>query len=204
MLYNVVIDKEIANDRDALVANLYTFLRSYVPKRLIYETLDNKEDCIQDTIIFILNRYDELVTELEKEAEDYRDRFNYEKYFYNRARSYISYWIRRINKERKQARDYIDNAIYLKQYQSEFNYSPIDYTILDKILNEYNLAPETKQNLGRISEAMLVDIGYTSTDKYENNNHEVNETTLEKIAYAVVDEYLIESVRYGTLWQKKR
>lgn len=204
MLYNVVIDKEIANDRDALVANLYTFLRSYVPKRLIYEPLDNKEDCIQDTIIFILNRYDGLVAELENEAEDYRDRFNYEKYFYNRARSYISYWIRRINKERKQAREYIDNAIYLKQYQSEFNYSPIDYTILDKILDEYNLATGIKQNLGRISEAMLVDIGYTGTDKYENDNHEVNETALEKIAYAVVDEYLIESARYGTLWQRKR
>lgn len=194
MLYNVVIDKTVAKDRDKLVEHLYLFLNRYIPSRLIYETNENQEDCTQDTIMFILKRYDDLVVDLEKEDKDWRDKFNYEKYFYNRARSFISTWLKRKNREKRLEQEYIDNAIYLKKYQSEFDYNPIDYTTLERITKEYNFTNNKLLKLNKITEAMLEGIGYSSTDKYDidiSEDTHIN-NILTKIAYVVVDEYLIE------------
>lgn len=188
MLYNIEITKETAKDIERLTNKLYIFLGRYVPARLKYENEEDHNDCIQDTIMFILGRYNQIAHEIDV------NNFNYEKYFYNRARSYISYWIRRHSKERKAKRAYIENAIYLQQHSNEVNFKPVDHQVLEKIVKEYNF--DTKDNilLLSISQGYLEGIGYDSEDKYQTDK-EVNphkQELMEKLAYAVIDEYLVE------------
>lgn len=211
MLFSVEITPKVVRDENELVKRLYQFLGEYVPKRLIYEDKDTIEDCIQDTILFMLDRYKKLDKEFRAVDPLKLLTFNYEKWFFNRARSYISFWIRRISRDRKNKRDYIETSIYFKNHYIDiFEPDYIDYITLETLAINYFLDREDTLYLLGEAESMLSDIGYTTATRYEgvegsrylrgeggsdNNNSSgiTRENHLTLIAYALVDEYILET-----------
>lgn len=192
MLFNVLINEEVVNNKDKLVEKLYIFLHQYVPTRLKYESRENIEDCIQDTIMHMLKRYDKLEEELIKEEPNFKKTFNFSKYFYNRARSYISYWIRRVNKRRQAEREYLEAAIYFKTTYEDFDFKPlIDYRLLAEIATGYNLGPIHTDLLLGISEDMLSEIGFEISHKYALDKLTQQTAFLALIANTVIDEYIV-------------
>ena len=73
MLFNVRITNEDARDPDNLCSLLYKFLDLYIPLRLVYEDKDEIANCKQDTILHLLQRYNEL-------DDDKKDTINLEKF----------------------------------------------------------------------------------------------------------------------------
>lgn len=194
MLYNVKIDAKTVEDKDALTQKLYIFLRQYTPRRLIYEDGDTIADCIQDTIIFILHRLDELKAEMEATDSQQRNSFNYEKWIYNRARSYTSFWIRRKANERRRQKEYVENVIYFIDREPDiFTPDHIDYSTLEEIAVSYKLNENDTKFLLKTMEEMLVNIGYQPTDKYKKLLVEEEIQHIVLVAYAAVDEYIYES-----------
>lgn len=94
MLFHADIPNNLIYDEDKLVEQLYIFLRNYVRKTLVYETSSTRDDCIQDAIMYLLER----ISKLDKPLED---DFNLEKWLYNRARSFVTgNWLKQLNRYR--------------------------------------------------------------------------------------------------------
>lgn len=177
------------NPRDRLCEQIYIFLRDYVPTRLIYENGEVREDCIQDTIMYMLERVDALP---EEELKD----INLEKFLYNRARSYISMYVGKIKSERAFLKRYRAHVELLKEYENLKEIEYIDFTLLDSILRRYRLGGKRLEIFKNLAINKLVRLGYNNAlidisdedlEKYDPNN------VLNTISYAVVDEYLVNA-----------
>lgn len=188
MLFQAEITPEVYRSKDKLVEQLYIFLNDYVPTRLRYESQEEREDCVQDTIMYLLKRFDNLDRNLIKNI-------NIEKFFYNRAHSFISGYINKIKAERNAKKKYIDNEIYMRKLERsiEKQMEFVDDTILDSIIEKYKLDNEKQVLLKEFSNFRLKHLGY---DVPEPPKREIDEATfdlLTTLSFAVIDEYMIRS-----------
>ena len=196
-LFKANITAKTVRDPEALATELYIFLRDYVPTRLVYEDHDNHQDCIQDTMMFMIQRYAELDKEMREEDPLLLIDFNYEKYFYNRARGYISYWIRKVQRDRHLKQEYMESVIYFGGHQTEFVDDLIDYVLLESIVLEYSLGSGDTRELLKVVERMLADVGFTSIHNYGPQDKERYKEYLWQLGHAILDEYLLESNKVG-------
>jgi len=180
--------KEIVENRDKyLCEQLYIFLNNYVNSRLIYENMATKEDFIQDSMLFLLERFNSLSKE-EKET------LNLEKFFFNRARSFIGERLRRRSEAKRRNKELRDDVLYLEatnKATKEVEY--VDDYLLDKLIKKYSLNKDKSKTLRELSINRLVKLGYS--DKYTKFDDSYLESTLNKLSLAVVDEYLLLSVQ---------
>lgn len=190
MLFKAKITSEILADENALAEQLYIFLNEYVRVRLKYESEAEREDCVQDSIMYLLKRYNQLETSIKETT-------NLEKFFFNRAHSYISGYINKIRAARNSKNKYIENEIYMYELDKLESGEPefVDYDILDLIVQSYKLDKEKEKLLKEFSEERLKKIGYDTPD------HEIKELDkktyqlLLTLSYAVIDEYMINSTK---------
>ncbi len=159
-LFKAVITNELARDGDKLVEQLYIFLNEFVRTRLIYEPQENIEDCIQDTIMFILKRYRDL-------SEEDKDTLNLEKYFYNRANSYVSRtWLRKKRIYNRNIKDLLETAQYTYSTTDNFQdieleRESIDLDLLNEILDNLNLSDDITSYLRkRVICVLIEDFNY--------------------------------------------
>jgi len=190
-LFKAVITNELARDEDKLVEQLYIFLNEFVRTRLIYEPQENIEDCIQDTIMFILKRYRDL-------SEEDKDTLNLEKYFYNRANSYVSRtWLRKKRIYDRNIRDFIETAQYTYSNTDNFKdieleRDSIDLDLLNEILDNLNLSEDITTYLRkRVIYVLIKDFNY---------DHEViPEVTpiksYDKFIEQIIFEYALKSLK---------
>lgn len=190
MLYFSHITHDVAKNEDKLVEQLYIFLRNYVPSRIKYEDDQTKDDCIQSTIMFMLKRFNDL-----KATEQLDEDFNYERYFFNRARSYISLWLRNLSKDRKNQREYIEYYHYLLQPEKTIEHDLIDVQGVYNIIKAYNLTPELEEALNANVISKLIDLGYYAIPTFIPNLGKEKNQFLETLSYVIVDEYLINDAK---------
>lgn len=181
-LFGVHITNEVIENEDKLAEAIYKFLKIFVPKRIRYESTLEQEDCIQDTTMHLLKRFREL------DRNELPDDFNYEKFFYNRANSYISYWLRRLVNDRKNIKEYMEYMYYFTDTHEIKHDNTIDIPLLKSVIAEYNLPKEDALNLLHLVIHKLVVLGYISNTQVQIANHN---QTLDSLSFAVVDEYLI-------------
>lgn len=190
MLFKSTINRETISNRDKLVEQLYIFLREFVPTKLPYENEQTVEDCIQETIMHMLDRFS--TDGLDKVSGRNGKEPNYEKYFYNRAHSYTSYWLRRLKRERSKQREYFDTLVYYGHYKQDFIQPDyIDYEELESIVNGYNLGEIDTEILSALAETMLTDIGYHSLNKYSDTHDLTDREFLGLLADTTTDEYVL-------------
>lgn len=187
MLFRASITSTTIKDKEKLAEQLYVFLTQYVSARLRYESEDSKEDCIQDTIMFIIEKFNKL-----NSTQQLGKDFNYEKYFYNRARSYISYWIKKVKTDRLRYKEYIEYAIYLKAPERSLDEDLLDIRLLDKIVLEYNLPTSISQLVISRATNTLIDLGLTAIPLLVEVPKDLEEL-VDSISHTAVDEYLIET-----------
>lgn len=190
-LFKAVITNELARDEDKLVEQLYIFLNEFVRTRLIYEPQENIEDCIQDTIMFILKRYRDL-------SEEDKDTLNLEKYFYNRANSYVSRtWLRKKRIYNRNIKDLLETAQYTYSTTDNFQdieleRESIDLDLLNEILDNLNLSEDITTYLRkRVIYVLIKDFNY---------DHEViPEVTpiksYDKFIEQIIFEYALKSLK---------
>jgi hypothetical protein len=194
MLFKASITNETTKSEDALVDQLYIFLREFVPTHLKYESKDEIEDCIQETMLYLLKRFNKLKREVESKGSSL-SKVNLEKFFFNRANSYVSsVYLRKLTRYRKAKGAYIERERYIKQLDGERQLEQVDYIILNRIIKDYNLGKEKSEYLKLIVEdklkALDFDIELEPMERIEDSMYEV----LDTLSYTVIDEYLIESV----------
>jgi hypothetical protein len=190
-LFKAVITNELARDEDKLVEQLYIFLNEFVRTRLIYEPQENIEDCIQDTIMFILKRYRDL-------SEEDKDTLNLEKYFYNRANSYVSRtWLRKKRIYDRNIKNLLETAQYTYSTTDNFQdieleRESIDLDLLNEILDNLNLSEDITTYLRkRVIYVLIKDFNY---------DHEViPEVTpiksYDKFIEQIIFEYALKSLK---------
>lgn len=201
MLYKASITADLLGNEDKLVEQLYIFLRAFVNSKLIYESADDKEDCVQDTILHLLNKLRSL-------SPKALSNLNLEQYIYNRANSYISsIWLGKLNRYRRRLSkplnelnllehngnlDTDDNYLTIASGMPTQTPSYIDTVLLIDIIEEYKLDSTMEELVYRYAINNLIKLGYTGTineiDKTENHVK-----VAEILAYTVVDEYLIRT-----------
>lgn len=185
-LYLRIENNKVIEDIDYLVNILYTFLETYVPLRLLYEDKFERDNCIQDTMLYLIKRYNELSKE-EKENEDLG------KFFYNRCRSYISNYINKLKLERKNSEAlgslYIEQVLdsYYEINDSERSIIQVDYELVNTLLNTLILDRDDKKKLkdrlvDRIKNFYLGSIKSTNDIEIEDN--------LDSIVIMLLDSYL--------------
>lgn len=184
-LFGRHITKEVVTDLDKLTEEVYIFLNVFVPNKIRYESKEEKEDCIQDTALHILKRFEEL------EVEELEEDFNYEKFLYNRANSYVSYWLRRLVKERQNMKEYMEYLYYFYKGFEEEKANQIDHKVLQEVILEYNLGGRENQTLFAICINKLIGMGFAGTEKEVKSLGKINKS-LDSLSYAVVDEYLFK------------
>jgi hypothetical protein len=205
MLFKANITREILEDEDKLCEQLYIFLKEYVAYRLQYENFSEREDCTQDTILFMLKRFKELTPEE-------LDNINIEKFFYNRARSFISSYVDELVLRKQRVRLMLNRKVPSnfpgnRQYDSEFidfvideasdpeKFDYINYVILKEIVSKFSLVEVKSELLIKISEMFLKGLGYKGYDTEVIDLDEKDPDGILKIlGYAVVDEYLLKSI----------
>ena len=205
MLFKAEITKDTLQDEDLLVEQFYIFLKEFVNVKLKYEAASTKEDCIQDTIMFLLHKARQL-------SEEQKETINLEKYFYNRANSFISaIWLNRFNNYRNKV--VLENSLErLAKYPKSFNaevmlskvyyennqcengkyyHDTIDYTILNHIINNYYIPKDLEPLVLQVVEQKLNALG-VSGDRYKIGVlPSVLPESTNIIAHAIIDEYII-------------
>lgn len=190
MLFMTDLTYELAQDENVLVEHLYAFLKEYVNMRLTVESRPEKEDCVQESIMYLLKRYRQL-------DEETKQNLNLGKFFYNRAHSYISGYISKLKAARKSEIKYKGLEKYeLELKQSEDNEPDfIDYDILEPIIKAYKLEKEKENLLREFAEQRLAKLGYDTPThtikKLDKNTHQL----LLNLSFAVIDEYMINSTK---------
>jgi DNA-directed RNA polymerase specialized sigma24 family protein len=203
LLFHTEFDNSVIDDENKLCEKLYEFLRDYVNKRLKFENSDSKEDYVQETIMYILNRFNQLT---EKEKRE----INLEKYFYNRANSFIGNKQRQSKKRYKILKKYLEEQTYLQE-QEDQEKEIIDERLLKQIAESYKLNKDQTNILIKLSRNKLVKLGHIGEySSIEESLREVKispkslvikfgtgdpNNTLEYLSYSVVDEYLLESIK---------
>jgi len=190
---------------DLLVEQLYIFLKDFVKRRLKYEHETEREDCIQDTILFMLKRFNAL------SIEDLKH-INIEKFFYNRANSFISSYINKLKIRRKikltlnkkVPSNFPGSRLYDTEYldfiedesQNPEKKLYINYPLLYKIIKKFRLGEEQEHLLKRIAVTMLGNLGYENYNiKVYDLNKDDPDRVLYTLSFAVIDEYLLTSVK---------
>lgn len=196
IIYDGDADKDEKERKETLlVEQLYIFLNDYVPRRLMYESEDEREDCVQETMMYLLKRFRNL------EKENIQN-INIEKFFYNRANSFISGYIRKLRIEREAKRKYIDYHKYLNSIkQTIFEHEEyINENLLDRIIGMYELNKQNKLELKKIVLQMLKLLGYDVYIEYEVNIED--NQTFKTLSYAIIDEYMIKSLEESDTYEK--
>lgn len=190
MLFHAKITAETMNDENALCEQLYIFLKSYIPRRLVYENQEEREDCMQDTIMYMLDRYNKL-TDREKSS------INIEKFFYNRARSYISIYLRGIKRRRELVDKYTKYEEFLISLREGEEKPYIDKSLLTEIIESYNFTKERMSLAGKLAFNRLVSLGY-SDPAQEIDRKKLRaldpSDILTTLSYTITDEYLLRAV----------
>ena len=179
MLFKASITSKTTKDKEKLAEQLYIFLEEFIKVRLRYESEQEKEDCTQDTIMHLFNRFSQLTPE---EVET----INLEQYFYNRANSYITYWLRNKYLDRNKLKTYAENLAYLNMDEAEER-TEIDYKLLNSIIDSYSLATDTKSHLRDSVIYQLTSIGFI--DNREDSLKLL--PYIDSLVIVIVDEYLI-------------
>lgn len=208
MLFKASITKEVIEDEDLLVEQLYIFLDEFVKVKLCFESEDTRDDCKQDAIMFLLEKARSLTTEQKKAL-------NLEKYFYNRANSYISsVWLGRLNRYRKRfilessfsknlaniisSQLNTDTMLSLLEHNQRYNTTNeqedtiryIDYNVLNLLINNYPLPEKDILVLLRLAEKELNSLGLEGNIHNKICTQGASED-FKIIAHAIVDEYII-------------
>ena len=212
MLFKASITKQVVVDEDKLVEQLYIFLKEYVSSRLKSETEESKEDCIQEVIMKMLNRYRK-----DRLNNIFDSSFNYEKYFYNRAMQYVSSYLRTVITDRKKMREWYDEYIHLTKalmssdisidsttqsmyhangagqgsrvdsnVLSDLDY--LDYSLIVKVSSMYGLSPQEAQQVADLANNKLIEMGYIGVYSQMTDIDPV----LEALSYVVLDRYLMK------------
>lgn len=190
MLFKATITADMLADENALSEQLYIFLKEYVPTRLKYESSQEREDCVQDSIMYLLKRYRQL-------DEETKENINLEKFFYNRAHSYLTGYINKLRSFRKSERKYKEQESYMLKIEQLEYHEPefVDYEILDPIIQAYKLDEEKEKLLKEFSEERLKNLGYDIPDhevkELDKDTHQLMLT----LSFAVIDEYMINSTK---------
>jgi len=188
MLFKASITPKVLQSEDALVEQLYIFLNAYVPSRLKFESRDEIEDCLQETIMYMLKRYHSLnKVDIAK--------INIEAFFYNRANSFVSSYLRKLKNYRKAKDKYISMEVYkleIENMQDSF-IELIDIAVLHKIVLSYSLKGNMAEDLYMISLARLGDLGYNAPEVDLDGIASDKREILDALSFAVVDEYMIKS-----------
>jgi len=202
MLFKARITKDIIKDEDKLVEQLYIFLDEFVRVKLRYESRDTQEDCIQDTIMKLLERSKGLTdTDIES--------LNLEQFFYNRANSYISaIFLAQLNKYRttvisvdsfnkrvignfsENSSDSILSLLDDRFFHKEEEHQHIDQKLLTGIIKTFNLGIDEAEVVDDMAKMRLADLGLHS---YPNYALKYNKG-LDIIVLSVVDEYLLKTL----------
>lgn len=188
MLFKASITPKVLQSEDALVEQLYIFLNAYVPSRLKFESRDEIEDCLQETIMYMLKRYHSL-----NKADIAK--INIEAFFYNRANSFVSSYLRKLKNYRKAKDKYISMEVYkleIENMQDSF-IELIDIAVLHKIVLSYSLKGNMAEDLYMISLARLKDLGYNAPEVDLDGIASDKREILDALSFAVVDEYMIKS-----------
>lgn len=190
MLFKANITSEVLQSENALTEQLYIFLNEYVPRRLRYESQEEREDCIQDTVMYLLKRFKGLTSEALKDID-------IEKFFYNRTNSYISIYIRKLQAERNARKKYIEHEIYEQTIEQEYakELEFVDDEILDEVIKSFQLDQTLSKLLRVATEFKLGLLGY---DVPETPKIDATEDVLQLVtvlSYAAVDDYLIKSAK---------
>lgn len=211
MLFKAQITKDIVRNEDKLVEQLYIFLDEFVRVKLRYESGEVQEDCIQDTIMKLLERARSLTDE---EIEF----LNLEQFFYNRANSYISaIFLAQLNKYRttvisvdsfnkRVIENYSENTsesilslMDERFFSKETDPQHIDQALLTRIIKTYHLGVDEAEVIDNMAKMRLADLGLYN---YPNYDLKYNKG-LDTIVLSVVDEYLLKTVRRPA-WQQSR
>lgn len=190
MLFKANITPETLQSESALTGQLYIFLNDYVPRRLRYESAEEREDCIQDTVMYLLKRFNGLTKEALKDID-------IEKFFYNRTNSFISIYIRKMQAERNARKKYIDYEIREQKIEQEFvkELEFVDEEILNEVIKTFQLDKDLEKLLKAAAEFKLKLLGYDipSPIKMEASEEIIQLVTI--LSFAAVDEYLIKSAK---------
>lgn len=192
MLFHAHITPEILKSKDALVEQLYIFLNEYVPNRLIYESEDEREDCTQDALMYLLKRFESLDIEI-------LHKINVEKFFYNRANSFISGYLRKLSRKRSNEKEYIEKQMkillmdrQIKENQKEF----LNESLLKSIIKSFHL---DKEKLDELTILVLQKFEMLNYDVYIDNRvsnlEEHTYKALNALSYAIVDEYMLKDIQ---------
>lgn len=190
MLFRANITTEVLQSEETLAEQLYIFLNDYVKARLKFESTTEREDCLQETIMYLLKRYREINS---LHLED----INIEKFFYNRANSFISSYLRRLKNDREATLKYVQLEIRRIQEMGESSVEDLEL-VDEKILNEitvaYSLEDIYTKALGQLARKKLKYLGYSVTEEKVLDLDKSILEKLEALAFAVVDAYLIKSI----------
>lgn len=181
MLFKSTITYETTLDQEKLSEQLYIFLNDFVPARLRYESRESREDCVQDTIMHLLKRFEKL-------SQQERTTFNLERWFYNRANSYVSYWLRLKYLDRERMGKYIEHYEYFTEQEVEF--TEIDHELLVSIIDKYALSYQSRANTIEQAVKQLEKIGFVDSRELRA---EVDEF-VDSIVITIVSEYLVKEV----------
>lgn len=191
MLFKASITDRVLKSEDLLSEQLYIFLRNYVPTRLRYESNDEIEDCIQETIMYLFKRYNGLD---KKEADKLLAMGAIEKFFYNRAHSFVSLYLTKLKTRRRAINNYIENYAYVNNIDSSAALEDVDLGILKDIVNSFNLDKEKSLALLKVSESRLKELGYNiphlDLSGIPQNTYDLVDT----LSFSVIDEYMIKSI----------
>ena len=192
MLFHAHITPDILKSNDALVEQLYIFLNEYVPKRLIYESEDEREDCTQDTLMYLLKRFKNLDIEI-------LDKINVEKFFYNRANSFVSGYLRKLSRKRLNEKEYIERQMKmlaidrkLKEDKKEF----LNERLLKSIIESFHLEKEKLHELNILVLKKFEMLDYdVYIDNHVSNLEDHTYKALNALSYAIVDEYMLKDIQ---------
>lgn len=191
MLFNASITSETLKSEEKLCEQLYIFLEEYVPVRLRYESRDEQEDCIQETMLYLLKRYNML-----KPADI--EGINIEKFFYNRAHSYIGATYQRKLKAYRNANKRLIEDLKLSKLTDEQDEAIyINIKLIKDIIREYRLPDIESKALLLLATDKLVSLGYhnniseTLGDIPSDKSLEI----LKSLSFAVVDTYLVDAAK---------
>lgn len=201
MLFRASITKDIIRDEDKLVEQFYIFLEDFVVYKLRYESRDTQDDCIQDTIMMLVQRARNLT---DQEIQE----INLEQYFYNKANSYISsIFLGKLNRYRSRiiSVDAISKTISDDTFNNtsdqllSINVEKVDYSnyfldvdLLKELIEEYGLEPDDRFLVFNQSLEMLETIGFLIEEPIKELPYS---HTLQPIVTAVADEYVLQIIK---------
>ena len=187
MLLKASLTPDIVKSEDALCRELYKFLNDFVPRRLKFESCEEREDCVQETILYILNRFKNHDKPLKTQTD-------IEKFFYNKANTFISGYISKIKVRRNAARRHIKHTI------EEFSRSkppPIntDIDLLYSIIDSYHFGDKINSVLMyRVQEIMEI-LGYDVQPCMLDDELSQLLLLFDSLSYAIVDQYISRALK---------